>query len=166
MSYTIENFRVESGQYVRPMMRMFFGRNWPWFILPLVACAIIGAITKDFRWLIVGLMLVFMVFPMVVALIYFSYALTLETRWSLMEKTATFDKDGIGLTFVDSRMKARHIKWTDITHVTRNKDAYFFHLKVRRYNFLMIPRTALQTESINESDWVAFIQQCIENPKE
>ena len=86
--FTISDFKVEPGAYVRALSRMYFGRNWLWFLVPVVGCAVPAVWLTDVRWLIVGLMLALMVYPMILVLLYLNYALTQETRWSIMEKTA------------------------------------------------------------------------------
>ena len=157
MSIKLENIKVESGQYMRPLWQMYFRRNWPWFLLPLVVCGIGGLLMHDVRWLVVGLMLVFMVFPMLMILIYINYALTLEVRWSLMEKTVEIDKEGLHLTFTDQRMKSRNIAWHDIKMVTRDDRYYYFHLRVRPYNFLLIPRESLVSQGVNEKNLLMLV---------
>ncbi len=157
VSVTIGPFRVEAGQYVRPMLRMFFGRNWMWFALPLLAAGATAICTADVRWAIVGLILLFMVFPMIMVLIYINYALTLEVRWSLMEKTMHIDGDGVHMSFADARMRDRSISWNDISSITRDRNAFYLHLKVRRFNYVMIPCSALIESEITEQ----YFTQCV-----
>lgn len=152
-SINLKPFAVSSGQYMRPMLRMYFGRNWWWFVVPIFFTLGLMLILHDTRWLIVCLMLFFMVFPMVLILIYFNYALTLEVRWSIMEKSVLIDDRGMHLTFTNKRMHPRDIAWSDISSITRDRNAFYFHLKVRRYNYVMIPCSVLENNEINEHDF-------------
>lgn len=156
-SVEIGSFKVASGEYMKPMLRMFFARNAVWFVLPLLLTMAPAVYHADVRWAIVGLMLVFMVFPMAMVLIYINYALTLEVRWSLMEKTMVVDGEGLHLTFTDSRMRPRHIPWSEITQISRDKTAFYLHLKVRRYNFVMIPCVVLESQGVSPSWFTRFL---------
>ncbi|MBO7608987.1 MAG: hypothetical protein J6S96_02130 [Muribaculaceae bacterium] len=149
----IKPFAVTSGQYMRPMLRMFFGRNWWWFVVPILIMLGLMSVLHDARWLIVCLMLIFMIFPMILILIYFNYALTLEVRWSIMEKAMMIDDKGLHLTFSDERMHSRDIAWSDISSITRDRNAFYFHLNVRRYNYVMLPCSVLADNGISEHDF-------------
>ncbi|MBR6284537.1 MAG: hypothetical protein IKR25_09625 [Muribaculaceae bacterium] len=155
----IRDFKVDAGDYQRVMWRLFFGRHWPWFALPVAACGGVAALQSDVRWLLAALMLLCLVFPMVLVLVYINYALTLEVRWSLMEKTAVFDNQGIHLTFTDQRMKPRTIGWGDIASATRDRRALYFHLRVRRFNFFVLPLDALARQGIHEDDVIDLAKQ-------
>lgn len=158
-SIHIDSFSVSSQQYMRPMLRMYFGRNWWWFVIPILITLGLMFVFHDERWLIVCLMLIFMIFPMILVLIYFNYALTLEVRWSIMEKTITINDDGMHLIFTDQRMRSRDISWREISSITRDNNAFYFHLKVRRYNYVMIPCEVLEKNEINEYDF----SQCVKS---
>ncbi len=158
----IRDFAVSAGEYQRVMWRMYFGRNWWWMVLPLVLCAVLAAVMADVRWLLAGLMLLFMVFPMLLVLVYIRYALTLEVRWSLMEKTAVMDREGIHLTFTDARMKPRTIAWGEVSAVTRDSQAMCFHLRVRRYNFLMLPIETLVGQQVDVEALLALMRKGID----
>lgn len=158
-SINLKPFAVSSGQYMRPMLRMYFGRNWWWFVVPIFITLGLMLFLHDTRWLIVCLMLIFMVFPMVLILIYFNYALTLEVRWSIMDKSMLLDDTGLHLTFTDKRMHPRDITWSDISSITRDRNAFYFHLKVRRYNYVMIPCSVLAENGITEHDFSQWIKR-------
>ena len=164
MAITLEHIKVNSGEYMRPLWTMYFKRNWMWFMLPLLACGVAGML-HDVRWFIVGLMILFMFFPMFMVLIYLNYALTLEVRWSLMEKTVTMDETGLHLSFTDSRMKPRLIAWNGIKKVTHDDKYYYFHLVVRRYNYLMVPREQIVSQGVNERDVQSMVLKNIHPDK-
>ena len=159
ISIYLEPFKVTSSEYMRPMILMFFRRNWWWFILPVAVTIALMVLLNDVRWLIVGLMLVFMVFPMILALIYFNYALTIVVRWSLMEKSILLDDEGLHLDFVDKRMRPRTISWRDIASVTRDDKAYYFNLTVRRYTFVLIPCNVIIAQGVTEQMFKDFIRK-------
>ena len=156
--FTIRDFKVESGVYLRLLSKMFFARNWWWFLLPLLVCGVCGCAMADVRWLIVALMVAFVMYPMLLALIYFNYALTAEARWNIMEKTAVICDEGIRLTFTHERMKPHLITWGDISHVERNDRHIIFHLSTRKYTYFILPRDILPQQDINETQLLRYIR--------
>ena len=90
---------------MRQLCLMFLADNWLWMVLPIAICAIL-AFFVDVRFIIVAMMILFIVMPMVLALLYFYYGFSPEARWSIMEKKLTIGNEGITLTFTDERMKS------------------------------------------------------------
>ena len=157
--FEIRDFKVEAGDYQRVMWRQFFGRQWPWFALPVGACAVMAAVLADVRWLLAALMVTCLLAPMALVLVYINYALTLEVRWSLMSKTAVIDQNGIHLTFDHERMRPTTIAWSDVASATRDEKAIYLNLKVRRYNFLMIPRRVFDDQGVNEAAFIKYVSR-------
>ena len=73
---------VTSSQYLRQLSLMYLRSRLPWLVAPLLLCSALSAWMSDVRWAVVGLMLLFIVIPMVLALAYINYALSAEARWS------------------------------------------------------------------------------------
>ena len=124
---TIGNCRVTSGQYMRHLFAMFLADYWLWMAMPLAVCAIL-AIWIDVRFIIVAMMVLFIIMPMLLALLYFYYGFSPEARWSIMEKTVTLDENGITLDFTDERMKKHAIRWDDVLCIIEKDDAVMLML--------------------------------------
>ena len=73
----IEGCSVTAGRYMRELCLMFLADSWLWMVLPIAVCAIL-AIWVDVRFVIVAMMVLFIVLPMVLALLYFYYGLSPE----------------------------------------------------------------------------------------
>ena len=144
----LEPFRVQSGDYLRQLGRMYLAQRWPWLAVPPLACGVIAAGLADVRWLIVALMVLFIVIPMVLALAYINYALSLEARWSLLEKSITLTDDGLLLRFTDQRMRDRVIRWAEVSCVKVGGEAFLVMLTVRPYTFVMIPFAEVERNNI------------------
>lgn len=156
--FTIRDFKVESGVYLRLLSKMYFARNWWWYLLPLLVCGACGWAMSDARWLIVALMVAFVMYPMLLALIYINYAFIAEARWNVMEKTAVVDDEGIRLTFTHERMKPHLIAWRDISHVERDARHIYFHLRTRKYTFLILPCNILPQQDIYETQLLRHVK--------
>lgn len=124
---------------------MFLADNWLWMVLPIAICAIL-AFFVDVRFIIVAMMILFIVMPMVLALLYFYYGFSPEARWSIMEKKLTIGNEGITLTFTDERMKKHAIGWDDVLHIIEKDNVLLFMLKGKRYTCLMLPASIVNPD--------------------
>ena len=142
----IENCKVTAGAYMRCLCGMFVAENWLWMALPLAVCAVL-AIWIDVRFIIVGLMVLTIVLPMVLALLYFYYGFSPEARWSIMEKQVDLDNDGLTLTFSDERMKKHIIPRDNVRDIIEKDDVWMLMLSGgRRYTCLMLPSSAINPD--------------------
>lgn len=123
---------------------MFLRHQWLWLVLPLLLCVGLAITIHDVRWAIVGLMILFIVIPMLLALAYFNYALSMEARWSLLEKAITVREDGLLLQFTDERMHDHLIRWDEVSGIAVGGECFLMMLKVRRYTFVMIPFSVVE----------------------
>ena len=139
---TIENNCVTADRYMRHLCAMFAADNWMWMVLPVALCAVL-AVWIDVRFIIVAGMVAFIVLPMILALLYFYYGLSPQARWSIMEKSAALDNEGITLTFTDPRMKTHAIRWDDVRGIIEKDDVVMLMLGGRRYNCLMLPASVV-----------------------
>jgi len=143
----ISDFQVSSGAYMRCLASMVLADNWLWMVLPLAVCAML-AIWIDVRFIIVACMVLFIVLPMVLALLYFHYGFSQPAQWSIMAKDAIISPSGIELHFQDPRMHRHSIAWSDVRTVVQRDDACLLMLRRGRYTFFMIPLTALDPAAI------------------
>ena len=145
MVMTIENCSVTAGTYMRHLCMMFLADNWLWMVAPVAVCAVL-AVWIDVRFVIVALMVLFVVMPMLLALLYFYYGFSPEARWSIMEKSATVDDQSITLHFTDERMKTHVIQWGDVRTIIEKDDALLLMLKGKRYTCLMLPMSVVNPD--------------------
>ena len=130
---------------MKHLCSMFLADNWLWMVLPIAVCGML-AIFIDVRFIIVALMILFVVLPMLLALLYFYYGLSPEARWSIMEKTATIDDSAITLDFVDERMKKHVIPREDVHDIIEKDDALIIMLRGKRYTSLMLPASVVNPD--------------------
>ena len=131
---------------MRHLCAMFLADNWLWMVLPIAICAIL-AFFVDVRFIIVAMMVLFIILPMVLALLYFYYGLSPEARWSIMEKKLTIGNEGITLTFTDERMKKHVILQDDVRDIIEKDDALLLMLKGKRYTCMMLPASAIDPDA-------------------
>jgi hypothetical protein len=141
----VEDCKVSSGTYMRHLCALFMADNWLWLVLPVAVCAVL-AIWVDVRFVIVAMMVLFIVLPMVLALLYFYYGLSPEARWSIMDKAVTFGDNGLTLEFTDERMKTHVIPRDNVRHIIEKDDVWLLMLDGRRYTCLMLPASVIDPD--------------------
>ena len=142
---TIENCSVSSGLYMRQLCLIFLADNWLWMALPVALCGML-AYFIDVRFIIVAMMVLFIVLPMLLALLYLYYGLSPEARWSIMEKSVDIDNGAIVLDFTDERMKKHVILRDDVRSIIEKDNALLIMLRGKRYTCLMLPASIVDPD--------------------
>lgn len=134
---------ISSGTYMSILYRLFLARRWWLMLLPVAVCLALIAVDTRFAFaaLIVALAMLMLSFP----LLYY-YALTQESRWSILEKTVTLTDDGLLLDFTSDKMRQHLIPWADIASTTAAKGCLVIKFKKNSYTFLAIPLNAFSGE--------------------
>lgn len=125
------------------LYRLFFARRWWLLLLPVVVC--LALITVDNRFAFVAL-IVAMAMVMISMPILYYYALTQESRWSILEKTATITEEGLRLDFTSEKMREHVIAWNEIDSTTAFNNCLILRFKKNKYTILAIPLTAFSGE--------------------
>ena len=124
---------------------MFLADNWLWMALPVALCAVL-AIFIDVRFIIVAMMVLFIVLPMVLALLFFYYGFSPEARWSIMDKSIHIGENAITLDFTHERMKTHVIHWDDVRSIIEKDDVLILMLRGKRYTCLMLPSSVVNPD--------------------
>ncbi len=118
------------------LYRLFFAQRWWLLVLPVVACLALMAVDVRFAYvaLIVAMAMVMISLP-----IMYYYALTQESRWSILEKTVTIADNGLQLDFMSDKMCRHVIPWSDISSTTAVCECLIIRIRKNRYTFLAVP---------------------------
>lgn len=125
------------------LYRLFLVRWWWLLLLPVVLCLALIAVDTRFAFvaLIVAMAMVIVSFPVL-----YYFALTQESRWSILEKTVTVTDEGLQLDFTSEKMRRHVIAWSEIASTTASSHCLVLRFKKNRYTFLAIPLDAFQSE--------------------
>lgn len=74
------------------------------------------------------------------------FALTQESRWSILEKTVTVTDEGLRLDFASDKMRQHIISWSDLASTTVLSHCFVLRFKKNSYTFLAIPLDAFSSE--------------------
>jgi hypothetical protein len=130
---------------MRQLCLIFLADNWLWMALPVALCGML-AYFIDVRYIIVAMMVLFIVLPMLLALLYLYYGLSPEARWSIMEKSVDIDNGAIVLDFTDERMKKHVILRDDVRSIIEKDNALLIMLRGKRYTCLMLPASVVDPD--------------------
>lgn len=130
---------------MRQLCLIFLADNWLWMALPVALCGML-AYFIDVRFIIVAMMVLFIVLPMLLALLYLYYGLSPEARWSIMEKSVAIDDGAIVLDFTDERMKKHVILRDDVRSIIEKDNALLIMLRGKRYTCLMLPASVVDPD--------------------
>ena len=125
------------------LYRLFLARRWWLMLLPVVVC--LPLIAVDTRFAYVALIVAMGVIIVSLPLMWY-YALTQESRWSILEKTLTLTREGVQLDFTSEKMNRHVIAWEEMTSTTAHSECLVIRLKKNRYTFLAIPLSAFKSK--------------------
>ena len=92
-------FRSEPRRYMRGLAWSWVAARWWIIAAPLAAVAVWGYC--DIRAVYVGLILLFIAFPMALTLVWFDYAFSPATRRSVMSKRLIAEERGLTIIYPD-----------------------------------------------------------------
>lgn len=108
------SYQLSPQYYFNRLLKIWLHNNWGWllsFFLLLVGLSI-----QNPLFIYVGLIILFLVFPMIISYLWFAYALHPDCRMSILSKTVEINKNGLSCTFDDGRTES--IVWERIIPYT------------------------------------------------
>lgn len=142
-------FRMTSTRFVAEMIFRYAG---VWLIV-LAAVAVVGIVCGfviDLRWFVISLMVVFVVFPMLLAFLYYYYALRRETVInSLPHSLSIVPGDGLMVTMrIDEETERKEIlSWDTLSRYKVGSNSAIVPLRSPLKGFVWIPASAFSSES-------------------
>lgn len=131
--------QVSPMHYFGRLLRAWLYRNWAWIALTVALLTLLSIHNTLFIY--VGLMLVFLVFPMILHYLWFAYALHPDCRASILSKQVELNEQGIICHFDDEHTES--IGWERITHVQLTSSDIIFHRS--KYLFFILPCNAFES---------------------
>lgn len=147
--------RVDASTYSAILRQKYMRRNWWWMALYALACVTMSFF--DVRLMIAGLLLLFVVLPMLLALVYFNYALVQEASWSIMKKTIAVTDEDMTMVFDHPKMSPVTVKWADYQGYEVTRHCLALDIDRRRYRFLVIPLAAFGSDEALLRRFLSYI---------
>lgn len=148
-AFSTNPFTTSPAVYIRCLLGMWFKRYGVWVVLPVIICAVLGAVA-DIRWFIAAMMIVFLLTPMLLAYLYFYYMLTPEARRAIMPMQLALHADGaLDITYQplpDSDTPAHapeHLPAGTVKRTILRKRHLALVLSGPRLAFILVPKSAL-----------------------
>lgn len=139
---TTSVFKITPAQYVRVSLGIWLGKSGWLFLLPPLVIAFIGL--YDWRFFIVALALICIVYPGALMLVYYNYALRTEAAFATIPHRVVLSSSGIDIDYfpADETVKcppSRHIPLSDIKSAEDTGSSVTITLKSGKYDFILIP---------------------------
>lgn len=139
---TTSVFRITPAQYVRTATGIWMSRGGWLLLLPPAVMILAGF--ADWRFFIVALALICIIYPAIVMLVYLNHALRVEAAFSTIPHRVSLSPDGIDIDYfpADETVKcppSRHIHISDIKSAEDTGSSVIFTLTSGRYDFILIP---------------------------
>ena len=125
--------KVSPMHYFGRLLRTWLYRNWAWLALIVVLLVMLSVHNPLFIY--VGLMVVFLIFPLILYYLWFVYALHPDCRASILTKQVELVERGITCRFEDDRTET--IAWSRVTDVQHSSSDLIFYLS--KYVFFILP---------------------------
>lgn len=143
-------------------------------ILLIPGAAVVLAFVHRPEWLIVALMAVFLIYPFLLANIYFKYGFLPETRRLLSPKTVSLGDEGIELSILDVREncqsrfteteKSLKIPYSEVSGVSLSKNKVVIRLSAPAYASIAIENDRWINENTGlQADSSEILRYFIEN---
>ncbi|MGM9812383.1 MAG: YcxB family protein [Muribaculaceae bacterium] len=134
-------FKTPSGEYVKLVFSSFLKKYWWCFVLPLLATIALMQININFVF--VALTLIFIVYPMAMSFVFFTYCIVKEIRWTIMPKTMETTEQGLHLTLENS---THTIKWNELSGYKIKRRFIALEIKPRKFTYLIVPYEAFENK--------------------
>lgn len=134
-------FKTPSGEYVKLVFTSFLKKYWWGFVLPLLATIALMQININFVF--VTLTLIFIVYPMALSFVFFTYCIVKEIRWTIMPKTMETTEQGLHLTLENS---THTIKWNELSGYIIKRRFIALQIKPRKFTYLIVPYEAFENK--------------------
>lgn len=147
-------YRMPHSVFLRKCF-LLYGKKWL-VILPLVALVFfLAGIFLDMRWAIVALMVVFLISPMVIAMLYYSIGMRKECAMNVIDHLVRIYSDRIEMDVFRSDPDSEDesvfsVSYTDeeLNGMTLGLDEIFLKVGEKGRGFIWIPRSAFAEESV------------------
>ena len=167
-------FKLSRKQFILLLTRLVAIK---WLVIPMILLLIAITITfilNDIRFVIIGLMILFIIIPMILAFLYISYGLMENCYINIIEHEVEFSSECLILKShikkitdeeneeTEIRIMERKLPWDAISKVTYNIDNLMLLINKPNFGFLLIPTSSFNSND-DENMAISIIKQQTQN---
>lgn len=147
---TSQPFAISSRNYINRLAFAWLANRWWLFASPLVAVFVWALF--DIRAVYVGLVIIFLLYPMSLTLVWFDYALSPQSIRAITTKLVTVEPVGLRIDFLPKNEDCKplpsvFISWDEIRAAELSSDAMTLILGSRLDDRLILPADAFSQEA-------------------
>lgn len=139
---TSQPFAIQSKAYLNRLAVLWLSDRWMWLVLPVIA--VIAWALFDIRAIYVGLILIFLLYPMALTLVWFDYALSPQSMRAVTPKRLTVSDRGLHFEFLPKSEDQQPLEpvsysWDDIISAEISSKSIFIVIGPRLDDRIEIP---------------------------
>lgn len=147
---TSQPFAIPSRNYINRLAFTWLANRWWLLAAPLVAVSVWALF--DLRAIYVGLVIIFLLYPMSLTLVWFDYALSPQSIRAITTKQVTVKAVGLSIDFIPKNVDSKtlpsvFISWNEIRAAELSADALTLILGQRLDDRLTLPREAFSSDA-------------------
>lgn len=147
---TSQPFAIPSRNYINRLALNWLANHWWILATPLVGVCVWGLF--DIRAVYVGLIIIFLIYPMSLTLVWFDYALSPQSIRAIMPKQVTVTNDGLRIDYLPKNddckpLPSAFIPWEDIRAAELSSNALTLILGQRLDDRLTLPVEVFSAEA-------------------
>lgn len=140
-------FRMNSFNFITSLL---FRYGWVWLLAlsALGLCGLVIGLTVDLRWLVVGLMLIFIVIPMLTAFYYYFFALKPECYVNTVNHKLSFKDSGVDseLYFEEEKSRKLTFDYSQFERFQINASSIIIPFKSPMKGYIWVPESAFDNK--------------------
>lgn len=112
-------FRMAKGQFLKEII-LLYGEPWIISFIILILICVVMSVCHDIRWIIIGLMAVFIVFPMMIAFFYIYHGMKAVTVNNTIPHKLVFTKDKFSIVLYSENEESEDVenKYSELSSKT------------------------------------------------
>ncbi|MDE5555130.1 MAG: hypothetical protein K2J10_08120 [Muribaculaceae bacterium] len=147
---TSQPFTIPSRNYINRLAFTWLANRWWLLALPLVAVSVWALF--DIRAVYVGLVIIFLLYPMALTLVWFDYAMSPQSIRAITPKQVTVTKDGLKIDFLPKNEDCRplpsvFLPWCEVQSAELSSNTLSLVLGTRLDDRLTLPSDAFSQDA-------------------
>lgn len=159
MKISTKPYKLSADSYFKTILSLWM-RRWWWLVL-LPVCAQLVMSLYNIAFLYTTFITIFLIYPPILMFVYYCYALSPVSRFSIMYKHLEIVADGVSVVFdkeEDDDVKvqpSKHYGRDEISNVFHYNENILFQLSSGRYHIIVLPHSA--TESPQQLEEITIV---------
>lgn len=149
MKIITDQYKISADRYFKIILSLWLERWWWVVLLPVCAQLVMALFNVAFVY--TTFITIFLIYPPILMFVYYSYALSPISRFSILNKHIEITDVGISVIFDKENdddiniQQPKHYRWDEISMVFFHKENILFQLSSGKYHIIVFPCAIAQS---------------------